>query len=280
MKIQRREFLKASLAASATAALATKLDAAAAGSAVSGREYYELRAYRMKPGASSASLDHYLEKALIPALEKRGIKNVGVFTELDVDSKATPPTSKPKTDSPVWVFIPYSSLDTFVSVNATINADPEVLKAGADYLETPKANPAFDRIDSWLLLAFTGMPKMSLPEFSKNKVPSRFFEFRTYESHSEIKALSKIAMFNAGEIEVMKDLGMSPVFYGQALTGRDLPHLSYFTGGADIGAHFAAWKKFGPDPRWQKLRVDPQYADNTSKTSPSRYLTPKPYSQV
>jgi hypothetical protein len=77
MKIQRRAFLKSSLAVTATAALASRVNAA---SSSAGREYYDLRAYRLKPGASHASLDGYLEKALIPALDKRGIKNVGAFT--------------------------------------------------------------------------------------------------------------------------------------------------------------------------------------------------------
>jgi hypothetical protein len=281
MNQSRRQFVKTSLAASAVAALAPESRAETPAVRFdAGREYYELRAYRLKPGASSALLDGYLERALVPALNRRGVANVGVFTELDVNSKATPPSSQPKVDSPVWVFSAYPSVEAFALAAAALNDDPEVRQAGADYLGTPKANPAFDRIDSWLLLAFTGMPKMQVPEFSKAKFPTRFFEFRTYESHSEAKALNKIAMFNAGEIETMKSLGMSPVFYGQALTGSGLPHLSYFTGGPDIVTHFANWKKFGTDPRWLKLRNDPFYADNTSKTGPSRFLTPKSYSQL
>ena len=110
-------------------------------------------------------------------------------------------TSKPKPDAPVWLFIPYTSLDAFVSVNADLNNDATVQKAGADYLNAKKSEPAFERIDSWLLLAFQGMPRMQLPAFSKKKAPNRVFEMRDYESHSELKALSKIAMFNDGEIE-------------------------------------------------------------------------------
>ncbi|MSU50541.1 MAG: NIPSNAP family containing protein [Opitutus sp.] len=278
MNIPRRDFLKTTLAASATAALATRATAAAGNSSTSGREYYDLRAYRLKPGASRDSLDGYFEKALLPALDRRGIKNVGVFTELDVDKAAA--TSKPKVDTPVWLLIPHPSLESFVSMSAEINADPAVQKAGAAYLNVPKASPAFDRIDAWLLLAFTGQPKLQVPAFSKSRTATRVFEFRTYESHSEAKALNKIAMFNAGEIEVMKDLGMSPVFYGQAIAGRDLPHLSYFTGGPDLATHLGNWKKFGTHPIWVKLKGDPQYADNTSKTAPSRFLAPTAYSPI
>ncbi len=278
MNFPRRDFLKATLAASATTALASRGLAASGGSPASGRDYYEIRAYRLKSAATRATLDAYLEQALLPALDRRGIKNSGVFTELEVDKPTA--TSKPKADTPVWMLIPHPSLESFVSVNAEINADPAVQKAGAAYLGTAKANPVFDRIDSWLLLAFTGHPHLQVPAFSKKRTPTRVFEFRTYESHSEQKALNKIAMFNAGEIEVMKELGMSPVFYGQALAGRDLPHLSYFTGGPDLATHLGNWKNFGTHPIWMKLKNDPQYADNTSKTGPSRFLAPTAYSPL
>jgi hypothetical protein len=277
MKFKRREFLKTSLTVSATAALAGRAEAAVAPSALAGREYYDLRAYRLKPGATRAALDAYLERALLPALAKRGVKDVGVFTELDVNKSAG--TSVPKTDSPVWVLIPYTTLDTFVGVSSEINADAAVQKAGSEYLEAKKANPAFDRIDSWLLLAFAGMPKHALPAFSKNKTPTRVFEMRDYESHSELKALNKMAMFNEGEIEIMRTLGMSPVFFGQALAGPNLPHLRYITSGPDLASHLANWKKFGPDPRWMKMKDLPQYLENTSKIT-ARFLAPTPYSQI
>jgi hypothetical protein len=274
MATTRRTFLKSSLVASASAALTA---AAASAAPAAAREFYELRAYRLKPGASRAPVDAYLEKALIPALNQRGIRNVGVFTEIEVDKKAV--TSTPKAGSPVWVLIPYASLEAYVSVTAEINTDAAVQKAGAAYLNVEKANPAFDRIDSWLLRAFAGMPQLQVPAFSKSKVPTRVFEMRDYESHSERAALSKMAMFNHGEIEVMQDLGMSPVFFGQALSGPNLPHLRYITSGPDLASHLANWKKFGPDPRWVKLKDDPQYANNTSKNT-ARFVVPTSYSQL
>ena len=281
MPLLRRDFLKASLAASTAAALGSKLFAADASSRV--REYYELRCYRLQAGtrlkadADAALLDSYLEGAMLPALAKAGIKNTGVFTELDINKEAA--TSTPKAHSPVWVLIPHATLESFVHVSATLNADPAVQTAGASYLQVPKATPAFERIDSWLLLAFAGMPMLELPAFSRDRVPTRVFEMRDYESHSELKALNKMAMFNDGEIAVMKDLGMNPVFFGQALAGPDLPHLRYITSGPDLATHVANWKRFGTDPRWQKMRADPLYADNTSRNT-ARFLTPKPYSQI
>src|ERR1700722_20028518 len=208
--LNRRDFLKTSLAASATAALAAMpASARAADAPAPGGQYLELRAYRLRAGASHALLDSYLEKALIPALNARGIEAVGVFTE---------PEAK---DGPaVWVLIPHPSLESVGSVDATLNTDPAVLAAGADYLSSPtQVQPAFDRLDSWLLLPFSGMPSLAVPALARAGKP-RVFEMRTYESFSELKALKKVAMFNAGEIGVMQELNLSPVFYGQALIGR------------------------------------------------------------
>lgn len=283
MNLPRRTFLKSTLAASASAALVSRLGAEPAPQPPPGREYYELRCYRLQAGtrlkadANPALLDAYLEHALLPALDILGIKNIGVFTELDVNKDTV--TSTPKPGSPVWVLIPHATLDSFVHVSATLNTDPAVRQAGSNYLEAPKANPAFERIDTWLLLAFQGQSRLEVPAFSRNRTPTRVFELRDYESHSELKALGKMAMFNEGEIALMRDLGMAPVFYGQALAGPDLPHLRYMTGASDLATHLGNWKKFGPDPRWTAMKDQPKYADNTSKNT-ARFLAPKAYSQL
>jgi hypothetical protein len=118
---------------------------------------------------------------------------------------------------------------------------------------------------------------MEIAAFSKS--PNRVFEMRDYESHSELAALNKMAMFDNGETDLMRDLGMSPLFFGQGIIGSNLPHLRYITSGSDLAEHLAGWKKFGPDPRWKKLSSDPQYADNTSKIS-GVFLVPTAYSQI
>jgi len=284
MKSTRRNFLKSSLAASATAALATGISARAAQTSPSAaaRDYYELRAYRLKPDTSSAVLENYLEKALIPALNARGLANVGVFTELEVDKKAV--TAKPKIGTPtapvaIWVLITHPSLESFTQISTELNTDATVQAAAPEFFRTPKANPAYDRVDTWLLRAFAGMPKLAVPAFSKNKTPTRIFELRDYESHSEERAINKMAMFNDGEISLMQDLGMSPVFFGQALAGPNLPHLRYITCGPDLATHLGNWKKFGPDPRWVKMKDQPTYKDNTSKNT-ARFIVPTAYSQI
>jgi hypothetical protein len=262
--MKRREFLKSSLAVSALAGFSVP---AVEPAKAMNREFYELRAYRLKAATSGDLLDGYLEKAAIPAWNRLGLKPVGVFTE---------PEAK---DGPaVWVLIPYPSMEVFSSAVARVNSDAEYQKAGAEYLSVLKSAAAFERIDSWLLLAFSGMPQIELSALSKEKKP-RIFEMRTYESHSEAKALKKVEMFNSGEIDVMREVNLAPVFYGQALVGRDLPHLTYMLCGENKDAHKKHFSEFGKHPTWNKLKNDPQYADTVSKIT-SRFLEPKGYSQI
>jgi len=267
--LDRRDFLKTSLAASATVALASMpAKAIAAGEGSASGEYIELRAYRLRAGASHALLDSYLEKALIPALNAGGVEAVGSFTEPDAKDGAV-----------VWVLIPHPTLESVAKVAASINEDPAVFAAGADYLESPtKEDPAFDRIDSWIFLPFSGLPRLAVPQLARDHKP-RIFELRTYESFSELKALKKVAMFNAGEIGVMQELNLSPVFYGQALVGRDLPHLTYMLCSPDMETHKKNWQGFLAHPTWIRLKTDPQYADTVQKIT-SRFLVPAAYSQI
>ena len=265
--MKRRDFLKTSVAASALATLAPRTTASAAEPKALAREYYEWRAYRLKPGADHSLLDAYLEKAAIPALNRLGSKPIGVFTELE-----------PKDDPALFVLIPYASLDAFAVVAGKLNNDPEYTKAGAEYLEVSKKNPAFVRTDTWLLQALVGIPKIELPAYSRERKP-RIVEARTYESHSESKAQKKVDMFNDGEIQIMRDVGLGPIFYGQALIGSNLPHLIYMLSGETREAHKEHFGAFGKDPRWKKISADPQYADTVSKIT-SRFLQPTGYSQI
>jgi hypothetical protein len=263
--MKRREFLTTSLAASALASLgAIETTASAAGGKK--QEFYELRRYRLKPGARTDLLDGYLEKVAIPAWNKNGGKPVGVFAERD-----------PKEAPSVWVLVPYPSLDALAKATARLN-DQLASAPAADYLQTPKNSPAFDRIDSWVMQAFAGIPKLELPAYCKDKT-ARMFEIRIYESYSELKALKKVAMFNDGEIQVMRDTGLGPIFFGQSLIGPNLPHLIYMLSAENQDAHKKHWDAFGKHPVWNQMKNDPQYADTVSNIK-NYFLIPAPYSQI
>lgn len=266
--MKRRAFLKTSLATTALAGLTPGLamrSRAAEGDA--GRDFYELRLYHLEDAADRTLLDTYLAEAAIPALNRLGVKNVGVFTDSEPDRALV-----------VSVLIPYPSVEVFATATDRLAADEAYLRQGEAYLSSPISNPAFRRVDSWFLRAFAGIPRTELPAFSRERKP-RIFELRTYESHSESKALKKIQMFDVGEIQAMREAGLGPIFFGQALVGADLPHLTYLLSAEDREAHKAHWEAFGKHPTWQRLLKDPQYADTVSKIT-NWFLQPTSYSQI
>ena len=266
--MKRREFLKTSLTASTAAGLGTaSLSAMAAEPTTSNREYYELRMYRLKSGAKSDLLEGYLEKAAIPAWNQLGITPVGVFKE-----------KEPKDGPAIYVLVPYPSLDAMTKAVSRFSSLSGLDQGSQDYLNSPKATPGFDRIDSWLMLAFAGMPKLEQPGYSRER-KDRMFEIRTYESHSEVKAIRKVEMFNSGEIDVMREVGLGPIFFGQALLGSGLPHLTYMLSAESEEAHKKHWEAFGKHPVWNKMKNDPQYADTVSNIR-NRFLIPTGYSQI
>jgi hypothetical protein len=82
------------------------------------------------------------------------------------------------------------------------------------------------RVESSLLAAFEGMPKMEVPAATAGNKP-RIFELRTYESHSKKANKKKIEMFNKGEIAIFRRTGLQPVFFGETLIGTKMPNLTY-----------------------------------------------------
>ena len=231
------------------------------------QEYYELRAYRMKPGIKAQLLLDYLENAAIPAYNRVGSWPVGVFTEVE-----------PKDPETVFVLVPHPSLDAFGALQSRLDRDATYQQAAASYLEVAKTNAVYDRIDIWVMRAFAGMPRIELADFSRER-RARLFEMRTYESYSEQKARKKVAMFNDGEIQVMREVGLAPVFYGEALSGPNLPHLTYMTSAANEAVHKQHWEAFGKHPKWNEMKNDPQYADTVSRAT-KWFLVPVAGSQI
>src|SRR5215469_8597250 len=79
--MQRRTFLTSSLTASALALASPERGFLAAQEAAekSGREFYELRQYHLASGPQRKLCDDFFREALVPALNRLGIKPVGVF---------------------------------------------------------------------------------------------------------------------------------------------------------------------------------------------------------
>jgi len=211
-------------------------------------QYYEVRIYHTKSAEQQQRINDYWQTAAIPAYNRQDIQPIGVFTEM-----------KDAETNSIYVLIPCNTLAIFGAIPDKLAADTVYQQAAADFLGSTKTNAAYERIESSLLIAFNGMKHLTVPPPERKP---NVFELRTYISPSEAKGLNKIQMFESGEIGLMKEIGLDPVFYGKKLIGPNLPCLMYMTCGVNLEEHNAHWKTFGSAPVWKKLTGDPYYKDN------------------
>lgn len=270
--MKRREFLRNSVAAiSAAGVTSWKTEpAAASDSQQAAREFYELRIYQIPSPEMHQVMDGYLQNALVPALGRLGIERLGVFTAMEQQDHAP--------DHSIFMLIPYKSLDMAARQRDALAADQEYLAASKTYYAQPKDQPAYRRINSRLLRAFVGMPVMELPP-ETTKDQARMFELRIYESHNEDAARRKVEMFNQGEIQLMRDVGLGPVMYGETLIGDNVPNLTYMLSAPNMEAHQAHWKRFIDHPEWKRMKKIERYQGTVSNIE-NYYLTPTSYSRM
>ncbi len=263
--MNRRSFLKNSLAASVAAGTVPLTRAGAAQSQPGGgkQQYLELRRFGIKSKAKRDFVTSFLQTAAIPALNRQGIKPVGVFHEL--------PES---TDFSLYTLVPFGSLEQFGSVFRELAEDGEFLTAAADYLHTDKADPAYEQMETTLMLAFAGYPQVKVP-----RVGERIFELRIYQSHNELKAFLKVEMFNNAELDIFAKVGLEAVFFGQSLAGPNLPNLTYMLAFKDKAEREQIWAEFGKNPDWVELRGRERYKDTVSKIT-QKFLMPAACSQI
>jgi hypothetical protein len=230
-------------------------------------QYFELRVYTTKSEQQQKLVSDYWQNAAVPAYNRMGIQPVGVFTELQ-DS----PTNS------IYVLIPCDSLKVFAAIPARLAADAAYQAAAAQYMALPKSSPAYERIESSLNVAFESMKKVAAPPSAADQKPW-IFELRTYQSPSESKGINKVEMFNSGECALMRDVGLCPVFFSQALVGSQMPNLVYMVSGENMEEHKKHWELFKNSPVWKKLNGDPQYKDNVSHAD-NVFLKRVPGSQI
>lgn len=269
--MKRRGFLVSSLAASALASATGPVEGARAEPLpeTSGREYYEIRRYTLRRGPQQKIIDAYFRDANIPTLNRFGIKPVGVFT---TTIGAGSPT--------LYVLAPHPSVESAVTIHDRIAADPEYLQAGAPFINATPTEPAYVRVESFLLAAFAGMPKLEAPAGAAENQP-RIFELRTYESHSKKANRTKIGMFNKAEIAIFRQTGLRPVFFGETMVGAGMPSLTYMLTFRDMEERTRNWAAFVADPEWKKLSSTPGFTDPEIVSNITNViLTPTPYSQI
>ena len=259
--MNRREFLGTSAAIATATTIGT-----VSGAKEDKMEIYELRKYTLRRGTMPSRMDNYLKSAFMPAARRLGLGPVGVF------SLSMGP------DSPTYyVLLVHPSSDSVITFNAKLAGDAQHLADGAEFLNAVATDPAYARIESSLLMPFTGMPKLELPDVTK----PRIFELRIYESHNEKANRKKIEMFNMGEIAIFRRNGLKPVFFGQTILGPKMPNLTYMLTFEDTAARDKNWGQFVSDPEWKKLSTTPGFADADILTNISNLiLKPTVYSEI
>lgn len=258
--MKRRAFLQSSLAATCLPLAASSLRAAeSAGEPL----HLVWTRYVCDSPQQREQVSGFLSRAALPALGRLAIQPVGVFTDLEPSDTAS-----------LYVLSPLQSLQQLSTLTDRLAEDATFVDAAQDYLNTDKAAPAYRRIESQLMRAFTGAPQVAIP-----RTGERIFELRVYESHNELKARLKIEMFNQAELAIFEKVGLNHVFFGQTVVGADLPNLTYMLGYRDMAEHDQAWKAFLEHPDWLALKDQDRYRDTVSKIV-NRFLKPLDYSQI
>jgi hypothetical protein len=228
----------------------------------------ELRYFQLRNGADSQPqrTADFLRQSYLPALARAGGKVQGAFSNLIAPNGPF-----------VLLLSSFPSLAAMDEAFAKLAAD----KTDQKELEAADAKPGlnYERVETNLLRAFATMPDV---EYTPAAANPRVFELRTYESHSQSTLKKKIKMFeHDGETAIFRRVGLTPVFFGETIAGRNMPNLTYMLVYDSLAAREKNWAAFISDPAWLKLRAtpglsDPEIVSNISNT----LLRPLPFSPL
>lgn len=264
--MDRRKFLRSALASGALAAAASsRATEAQESSASAEREYYELRRYHILSGPMKQLADSYFKDALVPALNRLGIKPVGVFN-----------TSIGEQGPSSYVLMPAAKSETLVTAERRLLDDAEYQKAAAAFLNAPARDPGAVRMESSLLYAFESLPKLTAPPAGP-----RVIEMRTYESTTMQDHIRKVEMMNSGEGAIFKKSNIWTIFMGDRLIGLRQPGLTYMISFPSLADRDKDWAAFFGSPEWKALTSNPRYSfEPIVSNVDNEILTPASYSQI
>ncbi len=235
------------------------------------RELIRLKVYHLDNAQQEKRMDQYLKNAYIPALHRLGNKLVGVFKPIGQDTTS---------DRRIYVLTSFDSFQQFESLDDKLANDIQYQKDADSYINAAHDNPAFTEIETILLRAFPHAPVMQKSGLNNPK-NERIYELRSYESATEALNANKVDMFNdGGEVELFDDLGFHYVFYGNVLSGSDMPNLMYLTAYVDMESHDNLWDQFFASPAWNRLSSMDKYQQNNVSRVDSYFLKATEYSDI
>ncbi len=208
-------------------------------------------------------LVEFLEKTHLPTLKRVGT-TVGYFQ-----------VSLGENTPRLFILTAFDSMADFDEKGAAMWADKEFLEAGRDF---ESGEPGYDRVSSWMMRAFDGMPKIEAPK--PNKEP-RHFDLRIYEAETFFDLQEKMNMFNSEEIAIFKKTGVNPLFFGRTIVGPRQPNLTYMAYYDDMAAREKAWQAFLANEDWNRIKNKPGWGnDDIVMTVSNTFLRPLPFSPI
>ena len=165
----------------------------------------------------------------------------------------------------------YADASTWESSGQKLRDDKDLVKAADAFYSGPLQ---YVRRETVILRGFPSMPNMEVPS-ARSESKTHIFELRTYESNNQRSLARKIRMFDEGEIAIFRKVGMIPVFFGEAMAGRNLPQLTYMLAYDDLTAREKSWSAFVSHPEWnenekrtrgqrRRNRIEHQQCDSSS----------------
>ena len=268
--MRRRDFI----AGSAIAAGALALPAVSkARDKKQSKQFLELRIYHFASLEKQQAFADFLQNAAVPAFNRAGARPVGVFKLQMADN---PDLKLASDNTDLYVLLPHASAESLATFSGVLAGDKPFQQAGQAVIHAPKADPAFVRYESSLMLAFDGFPQVKVP----TQAAGRLLQLRIYESHTNERARKKIQMFNqGGELGIFSRTGMTGVFFGQTLIGSKLPNLTYMLAFSNEETQKKAWDTFRNDPEWKRLSKEDEYKDAVSNIT-NLILRPLASSQI
>lgn len=211
-------------------------------------EIYELRVYELQFPRPSAVMHDYFKDALIPALNRSGVEQIGVFEDIG--------ESMPQK---IYMLISYPNMQAIQEVADKLAQDKQFASdAKAYHNTTPDIFPV-RQVESSFIRSTEGFP--NLANISET---NELFELRIYESYNEDALRRKVKMFTDSEFQIFEDIGLPIVFFGPNISGSQMPCLTYLLAFKDMEARDEAWSKFGPHPEWQRILKLEEYANTVS----------------
>lgn len=262
--MNRRDLLKSGLAAGVVGTADLSSNPA---TIAESNHFYELRRYELRNDIQPARIQEFFENHFVPACKRQNIGPLGCF---NVVAGLQSPS--------LVVVIDYKSLAEMQNAMEAMRSDREFSKAWQAF-ESAGEMP-YVRYESSLLKAFDSHPKFEIPPTDDKRAP-RLFELRTYQSPNGVSMKNKLDMFNQEEIKIFRDCGFATVFFGEAMVGTELPHLSYLVGFDNMVAREKAWDSFRANPDWARVRVKPGWTDREAVSNiHAAFLRPTNFSQI